>query len=122
MIYLISALPTGYYSESKIHEIVSDMDGVTDWWYFTNVHLIETNKTPLQMTTEIRKYLPNLQHFITKVDLNQTAGILPKEAWDWVNSKYPSMSNMLKIKPIPKSLGMFPPIQPSAINEFLKGK
>lgn len=129
MIYLISVQPNLYYTESTIHGIITTMNGVTDWWYYTGVYLIESDRTPLQITTEIRKYFPNLQHFITKVDLSLSAGILPKEAWDWINKKYPSLANLLKIKPTAKPPITLPPIQPlqpdalrRALDELLKNK
>lgn len=89
MIYLISFNPNLFYNSQSLHEHIINMSGVLDWWHYQdNVYLIETNTLDLRRISNlIRTKFPNLVHFITKVDLKDHAGLLPAEAWNWINRK-----------------------------------
>lgn len=123
MVYLISYIPNLLYSSTEIHNFITNhLNPPVDWWYYSGVYLLDTSLTIPQITNSLRNRFPNLQHFVVKVDLNDNGGLLPKEAWDWINTKtgtkprlrsagLPSspLSTILKSQPIaeenrPKSL------------------
>ncbi len=88
MILLISYVPNLLYSHEEIHDFVTNhLNPPVDWWYYSGVYLLDTTLTVPQITSSLRIRFPNLQHFVVKVDLNENGGLLPKEAWDWINKK-----------------------------------
>jgi hypothetical protein len=87
MIYLISYVPNLLYNPADIHEFITIHLNQSDWWHYSGVYLLDTSLTSSQIASSLRGRYPNLQHFIVSVNLNDNNGLLPKEAWDWVNKK-----------------------------------
>jgi hypothetical protein len=88
MIYLISYVPNLLYSPSDIHDFITNhLNPPVDWWYYSGVYLLNTSLSIPQITSSLRIRYPNLQHFVVKVNLDENGGLLPKEAWDWINKK-----------------------------------
>ncbi len=106
MIYLISYIPNLLYNSSDIHDfIINHLNPPTDWWHYSGVYLLDTTLTIPQITSSLRIKFPNLQHFVVKVNLEDNGGLLPKEAWDWINTKtkttpklktVPTLSSLLR--------------------------
>jgi hypothetical protein len=102
MIYLIAFNEHPYYSLQAIHNHITTHPGVRDWWHFVeNLYLIETNSLkPVHINNYIRLQFPELIFIIGKVDLTENAGVLPREAWDWINKKRGYRLPLQPIKPI----------------------
>lgn len=88
MVYLISYIPNLLYNSTDIHDFITNhLNPPVDWWHYSGVYLLDTTLTIPQITSSLRIRFPNLQHFVIKVDLGDNGGLLPKEAWDWINTK-----------------------------------
>lgn len=108
MIYLISYTPYFLYPQPTVHDFVTNHLNGSDWWYYTNIYLLDTTLTIPQITSSFRSRFPGMMHFVAKVDLNNNGGVLPQEAWDWINKKIQ----------IPVKLNTLPPLSP--LNLILK--
>lgn len=135
MIYLISYVPNLLYNPVDIHDFITNhLNPPVDWWYYSGVYLLNTTLSIPQITSSLRIKFPNLEHFVVKVDLNENGGLLPKEAWDWINSKTQKVIRLKTLPPISanpslkiKPTGQLPPIKSftseeiqNAIEQLLK--
>jgi hypothetical protein len=103
MIYLISYVPNLLYDPADIHNFITNhLNPPVDWWHYSGVYLLDTTLTIPQITSSLRGRYPGLQHFVVKVELNDNGGLLPQEAWDWINRKTGARVKF-KLKPNPIS-------------------
>src|SRR5690242_13815262 len=107
MIYQITYNETVFYPVGNIHNAVITMAGVSDWWhYLHNVYLVDSKQTQKQIADQIHAQFPLLNFLVVKVDLEGSNGILPKEAWDWINNKTginTPLEKLLGLPPMPKT-------------------
>jgi hypothetical protein len=66
------------------------------WWhYIATTWLVDTNNTPQQVSDAIQPFLAP-QDFLLVTEMGKTyQGWLPKEAWDWINSRINPVPPML---------------------------
>src|SRR6266851_8351327 len=84
------------FDATKIHDMITKHLSVSDWWhYLPNTYIISTTVPAAGVSSTINTFFPGLLHFISQIELDQTSGLLPKEAWEWINKKN---SNRGKIK------------------------
>ena len=72
------------------HEKLTKVQGLISWWHYleTTYILIVPNSSSATIITQfLISIAPNKQFFISKVDLKDHGGWLPKEAWDWINTQ-----------------------------------
>lgn len=100
MIYLISYTPNYLYSQENIHDFITNHLNGSDWWFYTNIYLLDTTLTIPQITSSLRGKYPGLMHFIAKVDLRDNGGVLPREAWDWINKKTKQPVRLTSLPPL----------------------
>ena len=101
MVYLISYVSNLLYSPTDIHDFITNhLNPPVDWWYYSGVYLLDTTLTIPQITSSLRGRYLNLQHFVVKVNLEDNGGLLPKEAWEWINRK---TGTKFKLRPTPIS-------------------
>ncbi len=95
------------YTDQTIHNVLTNLVGVTDWWhYIPNSYIVtSTTRNAAELADQIIKTLPGLLFIITNVNFDDYSGILNKAAWDWINKKAHVKSGL---KPIPNQ--SLPPI------------
>ena len=82
----------------SIHTTVTGISTVTDWWhYLPNVYILSTNGGVKPISEAISGKFPGLLFFVSKLDLNDTNGVLNKDAWEWISKKNRAI---IKIKPV----------------------
>lgn len=88
MIYLISFNPSFNYLPIDVHNQITKMNGVTDWWHYLNyAYLIDSSLSVKTISYNIRTRFPKLLFLVIKVDLKEAGGLLNKGAWEWINRK-----------------------------------
>lgn len=59
-----------------------------NWWhYLTSTWLIETNYTPEQVYSNLAPHLSIKDSILIVPVRKPSFGYLPKDAWDWINTK-----------------------------------
>lgn len=73
----------------KVHDVILKQKAILSWWhYLPNVYLLETSTTDERdIANVLIKEIPGLRFFISKIDINSTNGLLPKDAWTWIDEK-----------------------------------
>lgn len=118
MTYIVSFNSNVLYTDHDIHQRIISIPGLKEWWRYTNFsYILKTQEStaPFAITRHIRESLPFLQHIVLKVDLKENSGLLPKEAWDWINrvNGYNTPLNKVGLPPIM-------PENPKTLMDFLK--
>jgi len=86
--YQITISNISTYPPSQVHNIITKLPNVADWWhYLPNSYIIETASTTKFHADKIIESLPGLNFIITKLDINEYNGYLDKKAWEWLNKK-----------------------------------
>jgi len=70
--------------------LVSAIKGTGAWWhYLKNTWLIHTNQSVQQVANNLNQYLDQgSADYLLVVEIKKNhQGWLPKDAWDWLNSK-----------------------------------
>jgi len=58
------------------------------WWhYLASTWLISTEKTPEQVVLTLQVHLSSHDFLLVTIMGEQFQGLLPKEAWDWINTQ-----------------------------------
>jgi hypothetical protein len=84
--YLITFEPSA--NLQAVHNAVTTASGVSEWWHYLNSTYIVTTKdaiSTLKNNLELNG-LTGGSLLIIEVKRN-SAGLLPKPAWDWINSR-----------------------------------
>lgn len=90
---------TGTLDKKVFHEKITKHLGVTDWWhYIPNGYIVTTPVPSADITNSLSKRFPGLLFLIIEVNVNDTSGVLPKEAFDWIGKK---KNRFVKIKQTP---------------------
>ncbi len=72
--------------------LIEELKKLGAWWhYLASTWLIETTLTPNQVWDRIGKYLDK-NDFILIIEMKKgtatgSQGLLPKDAWDWINAR-----------------------------------
>lgn len=106
------------FDSAVIHKFITKNLNINDWWhYLSNVYIVgaKSGVNAKNLADSITQNFPGLIYFITQVNLYDHNGVLPKNAWDWINNK---IRQVFKLKPIPKPKplsisDMFPSLQSS---------
>lgn len=103
--YLICLNDSGGFDSTQIHNIITKMPIVSDWWhYLPSVYIIQTTSilnTAKKMTDYISQNFKGLSFLVIKVDIRNYNGVLNKDAWEWFRKKN---NQVLKFKAIPRPL------------------
>lgn len=99
MNYLVVYNNLQSFDSEKIHEVITSMSDITDWWhYLPNVYVVSTTRNSKSISDYIIRHFQGLLFFVTKIDLNDNNGVLNKNAWDWINKK---VNTQIRLKPLP---------------------
>jgi len=75
-----------------------------DWWhYLASTWLLNTQRTPTEVSQAVRPLMGDTDFLLIVEITRNYQGWLPKEAWDWINSR---MSHAV---PVPPFLRFVPP-------------
>jgi hypothetical protein len=109
--YLIVYNNTQGFDVGKIHQVITGIQSLTDWWhYLPNAYIVSSVNSAKSIADIIQSNFQGLLFFVTKVDLQDTNGVLNKDAWEWISNKNKSI---IKVKPVLSSLPPLPFIFPS---------
>lgn len=68
-----------------LHEVIKNSPYALTWWHFIgSAYLIKSQYTLGTIHQQILNEWPNQFFMLTEVDLKNSDGWLPKEAWDWI--------------------------------------
>jgi len=111
--YLIVYNNTQGFDLGRIHEVVTTIPIITDWWhYLPNTYIVSSVGTAKNIADVIQSHFQGLLFFVVKIDLQDTNGVLNKDAWEWVSDKNKSV---IKVRPVSSVLPSLPPISPSLL-------
>ena len=75
------------YSNTDIYKYISESEHIDNWWhYLPTTYILKSKNSSKSIADDIIQKFPNLLFLIIKADLNDTNGVLPKKAWDWIGS------------------------------------
>jgi len=104
----------GTYSPADIHGVFTKIPGSTNWWhYISNTYIVTTNQTSAIISDHIYKILPLLKFLVVKIVLDDSNGVLQKDAWEWINKNKTSalaLRAILGNNPLPKPSSSLPTI------------
>lgn len=71
-----------------VHDAITSCTGVNEWWhYFSGSYIVTTNQSLNTLKRNLEKNgLTGGSYLIIEVRKN-SAGLLPKPAWDWINTR-----------------------------------
>lgn len=88
--YMIVFDPTKLEIASEIHNAVSKSQYISDWWhYLPSAYIVQSQYTLATIQTYLTnntKVLPR-KFLIIEVNLTNSNGWLPKEAWAWIRKR-----------------------------------
>jgi hypothetical protein len=87
---------------NEVHNFITKNLNIIDWWHYLPTVYIVSSKSGINakdLADPITQRFPGLIFFISQVNLNDHNGVLPKDAWDWINNK---IRQVFKLKAIPK--------------------
>lgn len=89
-----------YFDSQKIHDVITKLRPVLDWWHFLpNVYIIETSTSnEADVANALIKEFQGLRFFVSKIDIDSPNGVLPQKAWNWITKKNKQKRNYVKIK------------------------
>lgn len=86
--YLIIFNHTQGFNSGEIHELITNIPGVTDWWhYLPNVYIVSSESTAESLANRIISRFQGLLFLIVKLDLRDYNGVLSRDAWEWIGKK-----------------------------------
>lgn len=69
------------------HNAIVKSPYMIEWWHFMNgTYIVTTNQSISVLNKDIRSRWPGGNLLIMKAS-KQSAGLLPRQAWDWINSR-----------------------------------
>lgn len=69
----------------KLHEAIKSSPNIKTWWhYLRSCYIIISDLDIVELRKAIRKIIPKKRFLLMSVNLDQSDGWLPKEAWDWI--------------------------------------
>lgn len=76
------------FNQEAFHKNLTTVQGVVSWWhYMPNAYIIlvadDVNATGV--TDYVRSIIGSKHFLVTRFNLWDNNGWLPKEAWDWIN-------------------------------------
>jgi hypothetical protein len=88
--YILTFERNSYSDYADLQKGIATNPKISDWWhYITNAYLIKSDLNSVQLSEEIKQYMPyDNRHVVLEVN-GWGAGLLPKEAWDWINTNVP---------------------------------
>ncbi len=76
------------FDSNQIHNVVTHISTVTDWWhYLPNVYVISTTSSSKYISDRIITSFQGLSFLVIKVDISDYNGVLNKDAWEWFSQK-----------------------------------
>lgn len=100
MIYSIVYNYTQPLNSDHLHQIVTTAIMVTDWWhYLPNMYLVNTTLNSSQITSTLQIQFPGMLFIVTRIDTSEYNGVLPRDAWDWIQ-KYNTTKKLIRIKKV----------------------
>jgi hypothetical protein len=87
--YAIVIDPRNYpYHAVDLHRLIKDAPDFTAWWhYIDNVYIVKTSLSEDAISEMIRDTTKEANLLVIKVNIKDSQGWLPKEAWDWIKSE-----------------------------------
>jgi len=118
MNYLILYDPSIFSTKTadEVHKLLTTLPGSSDWWhYLPNSYIVTTASTSAVLSDHIYKAMPDMRFLIVRIELNDSNGVLKKDAWDWIN-KHKTLATPLRTilkasaNPPTKLSGYLPPL------------
>lgn len=71
------------------HSAITTIPGVTEWWhYLGSTYIVKTTATPEMIEAHVRNRTNDAIRFLaSEIATSLKGGLLPAEAWVWINSK-----------------------------------
>lgn len=114
MIYSITYNNNQIVDTGHLHRIITTAIMAEDWWhYIPNLYLVNTPLNSTQITSTLQLQFPGLLFLIIKIDTTDYNGVLPRDAWTWIEKH--STKKMLKIKKVTNTTYSAPTIKLSDI-------
>lgn len=108
MIYSIVYNHTQPIDSDHLHNIVTTAIMTTDWWhYLPNMYLINTTLNAAQITSTLQVQFPGMLFIVNKVDTSDYNGVLPRDAWEWLQ-KFNNAKNLIKLKKVSDTSYLLP--------------
>lgn len=71
----------------NLHAIVTAMPHTIEWWhYLGSTYLITSHASALELQNYVNQKWVG-RFLVSEIQPKNTGGWLPKEAWDWINSR-----------------------------------
>jgi hypothetical protein len=83
-----SPLYTAEVQKALLDRVSRDPD-VRDWWHFLETaYILLSDAELLTMAKKAHTWFPpNHRHLVIEANLAKTGGLLPVQAWDWINQR-----------------------------------
>lgn len=88
-----------YSGDLEIHERVTKMYGVENWWHYINntyILIVPSVWTASDLRVRLQPLLPGRQFLVSEIKLSNHDGYLPKEAWTWINNWASKLKSFLR--------------------------
>ena len=87
-VYLLSFDPQSL-SAPLLHQVITSSPFIEDWWhYLLSTYLLVTSYSGPIIQRDIKARWGEKEAFLLiEVNTKDSTGILPKEAWDWINTR-----------------------------------
>ena len=83
--YLLAIDVEQYYDVNKLKK---KLDLARDWLRIVpGVYFIHTTSDSEKWYNRLKEALPNNRFFLTKIDISDHTGWLPKSKWNWIENK-----------------------------------
>lgn len=80
----------GGFNAKNFHDRLVNAKGVISWWHYidnTYIIIVKYGVTAANVMDLVRSIEKNRKFFICELNLNNHNGILPQDAWDWINKQ-----------------------------------
>lgn len=78
---------------ASFHKIVTLTPHLISWWHYlmgTYILIIQEyhpTENANSIVNYLRNHYPDTPMFVAEIQIKNTGGYLPKEAWDWINGQ-----------------------------------
>ncbi len=98
-LFLITFDNSNPFSLGPFHETILSLPNLTYWWhYISGTYLVVADSDCNKITDYISKRHPLLKFLVIKTDLENTNGVLPSDAWEWIKTNSSPLLRLLNIK------------------------
>jgi hypothetical protein len=87
-VYLLVYDRPAHFDPTKLHNFISADPGITDWWHFLeSAYVLVSFQEITFLNPRFAQHFNGLSYLLMPVSLKVATGMLPRQAWDWLNSR-----------------------------------